>query len=187
MQNEVDMLRKQVTRQDALLAALGASLDIFKAELEAEKARTEKAERERDEARQFASDLPKKKGCWVHSEPDSWCPQCAVVGAVAIRAEAAETQNAALREALGALEDCCAPFEACCDECRASMKRAAAPQGESMSPLERAAIAMWKQRRPLSFSEAEHLANPTINTTSEAEQKFARAVAKFLKATKARP
>lgn len=44
-----------------------------------------------------------------------------------------------------------------------------------------AALAWWRMHRPLAYSEAEHIANPTINTTSESEKKLARAVAALLK------
>lgn len=40
----------------------------------------------------------------------------------------------------------------------------------------RAAIKWWEMHRPLSFNIAEHHANPTINTTTDAEKKLARAV-----------
>lgn len=39
-----------------------------------------------------------------------------------------------------------------------------------------AAIKWWEMRRPLSFTAAEHLANPTINATTDAEKRLARAV-----------
>ena len=43
--------------------------------------------------------------------------------------------------------------------------------------IERAARAWWKNRRPCAYTEADHLANPTINTVSDAEKRLAMAVA----------
>lgn len=49
------------------------------------------------------------------------------------------------------------------------------------SPVEKAALTWWRSKRPLAWSEAEHLANPKINTVLS-EQRVALAVAKALKA-----
>lgn len=49
---------------------------------------------ERDQARQFATDLSKKAGCWQHgSKPDEFCPNCGAMGAVVERAEKAESER----------------------------------------------------------------------------------------------
>jgi hypothetical protein len=48
----------------------------------------------------------------------------------------------------------------------------------------RAAVAWWRSRRPLDFSEDEHLANPTVNTTDGAEADLARAAARVVRARK---
>jgi hypothetical protein len=50
------------------------------------------------------------------------------------------------------------------------------------SPLERSAINWWKGRRPLSYTHAEHLRNPTVNAGyRESSQKLAAAVGKHLR------
>lgn len=49
------------------------------------------------------------------------------------------------------------------------------------SPLEKAALAWWRCRRPLDWDESEHLKNPAINTTTEGEARLARSVARTLK------
>lgn len=49
------------------------------------------------------------------------------------------------------------------------------------SPLEKAALAWWRSHRPCSFSETEHLKNPTINLPNDSEKKLARSVARTLK------
>lgn len=41
----------------------------------------------------------------------------------------------------------------------------------------RAAVAWWRKKRPVSFDQAEHIANPTINTTTPAEKRLAKVVA----------
>lgn len=46
--------------------------------------------------------------------------------------------------------------------------------------LRLAAIRWWKQRRPVEWTHRQHLANPTVNTTTPSEQRLARAVAKFV-------
>lgn len=48
-----------------------------------------------------------------------------------------------------------------------------------------AATAWWKSRRPLGWSEADHLSNPTINQLDPggADKQLARAVARLLKET----
>lgn len=55
---------------------------------------------------------------------------------------------------------------------------------DDMTPTEAsiifAAIAWWKNHRPCSFSEAEHLAEPAINTANDVEKRLARAVAKLV-------
>ena len=55
-----------------------------------------------------------------------------------------------------------------------------------MTPIERAAYAWWKNRRPLVYSEAEHLRNPTVNTCTDGEARLARAVARMRKERKKR-
>ena len=49
------------------------------------------------------------------------------------------------------------------------------------SPLEKAALAWWRGRRPVYFDETEHLKNPTINTTTDTEKRLASSVARTLK------
>lgn len=49
------------------------------------------------------------------------------------------------------------------------------------SPLEKAALVWWRDHRPCSFDEAEHLKNPTINTTTDTEKRLARSVARTLR------
>lgn len=44
----------------------------------------------------------------------------------------------------------------------------------------RAAIRWWKQQRPTSFTEADHLANPTVNLSTKADKDLARAVAAMI-------
>jgi len=39
--------------------------------------------------------------------------------------------------------------------------------------VERAAIAWWEDKRPCVFTLDEHLANPTINTTTDSEKELA--------------
>jgi len=45
-------------------------------------------------------------------------------------------------------------------------------------------VAWWKHKRPLNFKEADHLKNPTINCTTNAEKKLARRVAEYIEYTK---
>jgi len=46
-----------------------------------------------------------------------------------------------------------------------------------------AAAAWWRNKRPLDFTEADHLEIPTVNTTTGAEARLARAVAALRKST----
>lgn len=46
--------------------------------------------------------------------------------------------------------------------------------------LRNAAIAWWKNHRPLAWDKALHLKNPTINTLNNAERRLARIVAKIV-------
>lgn len=55
------------------------------------------------------------------------------------------------------------------DPVHAAMKRIETVHG--------VAYQWWKSRRPVSFTEADHIANPTVNTTSAAEAAMAQAVA----------
>ena len=49
------------------------------------------------------------------------------------------------------------------------------------SPLEEAALAWWRTKRPLDWDENQHLKNPTINTTTHDEARLARSVARTLR------
>lgn len=42
------------------------------------------------------------------------------------------------------------------------------------------AIYWWETHRPLSFTLEQHLKNPTINTSSKAEEQLALSVARYL-------
>jgi len=42
------------------------------------------------------------------------------------------------------------------------------------------AVHWWRNKRPASFTEKEHLENPTINTLSDSEKKIAVAVSKWV-------
>jgi hypothetical protein len=44
-----------------------------------------------------------------------------------------------------------------------------------------AAVAFWKGRRPVSFTEEQHLQNPTINTSTEAETRLCQAIGQCIK------
>lgn len=46
-----------------------------------------------------------------------------------------------------------------------------------MNEVEKAAYQWWRNKRPLSFSHREHLANPTVNTCTHAEARLAKAIA----------
>ena len=46
--------------------------------------------------------------------------------------------------------------------------------------LEKAAIAWWRSKRPVDWSQAEHLKNPTINVATEREAGLALAVARHI-------
>ncbi len=50
--------------------------------------------------------------------------------------------------------------------------------------LERATLAWWESKRPFAYTEAQHLANPTINCTSEVETALALEVAAALQPQK---
>jgi hypothetical protein len=49
-----------------------------------------------------------------------------------------------------------------------------------MTSTERLAERWWRRLRPIGWTKAEHLKNPTINTTSDVERALARAVARML-------
>jgi hypothetical protein len=44
-------------------------------------------------------------------------------------------------------------------------------------PIILAAIAWWRSRRPCSYNQEDHLRNPLVNTTTNAEKRLARVVA----------
>ncbi len=50
-----------------------------------------------------------------------------------------------------------------------------------MTSVESAALEWWKSHRPIEWSEAQHLGNPVINTSSDSERKLAIAVARMLR------
>jgi hypothetical protein len=47
-----------------------------------------------------------------------------------------------------------------------------------------AAVKWWKQHRPMTWSEATHLRNATVNTKTGSEKVLAVAVARFVGATR---
>ena len=49
-----------------------------------------------------------------------------------------------------------------------------------MSPVETAAVRWWVGKRPLGWTEAEHLKTGAVNTTTATENSLAEAVAKML-------
>ena len=49
-----------------------------------------------------------------------------------------------------------------------------------MSPVEKAAVAWWKSKRPVGWSKARHLRTYSVNTTTEAEHFLSKVVAKML-------
>jgi hypothetical protein len=49
------------------------------------------------------------------------------------------------------------------------------------TPLEQAAIRWWRSKKPCVYTLAEHLANPTINTTTDWEKRLAQAAAKAVR------
>lgn len=51
-------------------------------------------------------------------------------------------------------------------------------------PIHAAAYAWWRNRRPVDWSEAQHLEHPRVNCAGDAERKLAMAVAKMVEATK---
>lgn len=50
--------------------------------------------------------------------------------------------------------------------------------------LERATLAWWESKRPFAYTEAQHLANPTVGCTSEVETALALEVAAALQPQK---
>ena len=53
-----------------------------------------------------------------------------------------------------------------------------------MTRLELAAVNWWRHRRPLSFTQADHLRNPGINLCTASEYRLAIEVAKRLRKRK---
>ena len=49
-----------------------------------------------------------------------------------------------------------------------------------MTALEKAALNWWKSKRPLAYTKANHLKNPTINCQNHAQDTLAEAVAKMV-------
>lgn len=58
---------------------------------------------------------------------------------------------------------------------------APAPTFDLQVQLQQAAVRWWENHRPLSFTYAQHLENPAINTSSGPQKDLAIAVAAFLK------
>lgn len=56
-----------------------------------------------------------------------------------------------------------------------------------MTPSEqrvvRAAIRWWRNHRPMSYDQAEHLRSPAVNTKNDVEKSLARAVATLVRST----
>ena len=57
-------------------------------------------------------------------------------------------------------------------------------RAQDLARVVKAAVKWWKWQRPISFNEAEHLKNPTINVRYETPKKLARAVALLIRGEK---
>jgi len=70
---------------------------------------------------------------------------------------------------------------ATCGECRMDNNYAGdkdlAAELTRLRAIEKMAKEWWKNRRPCSYTEADHLANPIVNTVSDAEKQLALAIA----------
>lgn len=67
------------------------------------------------------------------------------------------------------------------------MTRSVTPIPPPLTPLELAAVAWWRRRCPVVYTQAEHLADPTVGTLGDAERRLARAVARVLRKRSKKP
>lgn len=54
-------------------------------------------------------------------------------------------------------------------------------ENKKLNKLEKAAIAWWKNKRPLEYTPKDHYLNPTINTVDNKEKALAHAVIMMLR------